>query len=240
MGSLLRILGIVLSTLVFSVLTVVALPIGIPALTWVARNWSRVNLMVCGVRVVQEGWDPALLERNSYVAMANHISHFDVMALYGYVPLPMRPIAKRELVYIPVFGWVLWAGAAIMIDRRNRKKASQSLRRAAQVIRDGSSVLMFPEGTRTPEGQMGALKKGAFHLALEAQVPVLPIGVEGTGAILPPHDWRIRPGTVHVRVGKPIETTGLQNNDDGRRALMGQVEGALAELSRQSKSATPA
>jgi len=240
MANLLRLGGIGLTTTVFSLLGVLALPLGVPALTWVARTWSRLNLGLCGVRVVREGWDPALLKHVSYVAMANHISHFDVMVLYGHVPMNMRPVAKRELSRIPVFGWVLWAGAAIMIDRRNRKKAAESLRRAARVIRAGSSVLVFPEGTRTAEGQMGTLKKGAFHLALEAQVPVLPIGVEGSGKILPPHSLRIRPGTIHVRIGKPIETTGLKNDDAGRRALMAQVEDALATLSRQRKSTTAA
>jgi 1-acyl-sn-glycerol-3-phosphate acyltransferase len=240
MANFLRLCGLGLTTTVFSLLGVLALPFGVPALTWVARTWSRLNLRFCGVKVIREGWDSALRERVAYVAMANHISHFDVMALYGHVPLSMRPVAKQELSRIPVFGWVLWAGAAIMIDRRNRKKAADSLRWAAAVIRAGSSVLVFPEGTRTPEGRMGTLKKGAFHLALEAQVPVLPIGVEGSGKILPPHSLRIRPGTIHLRIGKPIETTGLRNNDAGRRALMAQVEDALAELSRQRKSTTAA
>jgi 1-acyl-sn-glycerol-3-phosphate acyltransferase len=220
---------VVLLTGMFSSAAFLFLPAGGPTLTRIASAWGRWVLSLCGVKVEVHGAEH-LGTHPSVVAMANHTSHTDVMALFGYLEKDMTPVAKRELAVIPVFGWILWAGAAIMIDRRDRKKAVQSLREAARVIRGGRSVLMFAEGTRTPPGVLGPLKKGPFHLALEAGVPVVPIGVRGSGDILAPHDWKIRPGTISLHVGPPISTEGLKNNDHGRQVLMEKVRLALIEL----------
>lgn len=198
-------------------------------MTRIARRWALQVRAVCGVKVNFQGREG--LDAPAYVVLANHTSHFDVIALYSSIERDMRPVAKRELQYIPIFGWVLWLGAAIMIDRGDRRKAVASIERAARTIRGGRSVLMFPEGTRTPAGEVRALKKGPFHLALAAQVPILPVGIEGTGAILTPGDWRIHPGRVTVRVGEPIPTEGLSDDPEARRALMAKVAGALASLS---------
>src|SRR5262249_33769089 len=105
-----------------------------------------------------------------------------------------------------------------------------SIERAGRAIRQGRSVLMFPEGTRTPPGQLGPLKKGPFHLALSAGVPVLPIGLHGTGSILLPGDWRIHPGRVVMVVGRPIETSGRGDTDDARDALLEEMKHELEAL----------
>ncbi len=200
-------------------------------MTAIARWWAKRVVSACGVKVSVEGLEQQL-DAPAYLVMANHTSHFDVLAVYSTVPIDMRPVAKRELGYIPIFGWALMLGAAIMIDRGDRKKAVASIQRAGKQIRDGRSVLMFPEGTRTPPGVLGEMKKGPFHLAIEAGVPVLPLGIRGTGEVLLPGDWRIHPGPVHLRVGRPIETLGLPEGDEGRDRLSAQVSAALSDLIR--------
>ncbi len=195
----------------------------------VARLWAKTVLLACGVTVDVRGADQTF-DAPAYLVMANHTSHFDVITLFGRLPINMRPVAKRELGYIPIFGWVLVIGAAIMIDRGDREKAIASIERAGRAIRGGRSVLMFPEGTRTPPGELGALKKGPFHLALSAKVPVLPIGIHGTGSVLLPGDWRIHPGRVVMVVGKPIDTSPLTDSDESREALMQDVRRDLEAL----------
>lgn len=224
--------GILLGvTLFFSLVALaVAATGGGRRFTWVARQWSRAICRGVGVRVEVDGADRRL-ESQAYVVMANHSSHFDVIAMYAGLPFDVRPVAKRELGLIPLFGWVLLAGAAIMIDRGDRRRATASIERAGRTIRGGRSVLMFPEGTRTPPGEVGPLKKGPFHLALTAQVPVLPVGVEGAAEVLPPGSWRIEPGVIRVRVGEPIGTAGSKNRPEARTRLAGQVRAALGQLS---------
>ncbi len=236
-----------LARAIWNALAVVVLTVGfcVPALLYlpfsrgrgvspIARRWGRAVLFATGVEVEVEG-PAAPLDAPAYLVMANHTSHFDVVCLYATLPLDVRPVAKQELAWVPVFGWVLALGAAIMIDRRSHARALASIARAAETIRGGGSVLMFPEGTRTPPGQLGPLKKGPFHLALAAGVPVLPVGLEGTGAVLLSGDWRIRPGRVRLRLGAPIPAPpgageGVEDRPEVRAALTAQVDGALRAL----------
>lgn len=224
--------------LVFALLTLFWSLVAIPALLFnrrgvavsgVARLWARTILRASGVEVDVEGLEQHL-GASAYLVMANHTSHFDVPSLFASLPLSIHPVAKRELGYIPVFGWVLALGAAIMIDRGDRERAIRSIERAGRSIRAGRTVLMFPEGTRTPPGELGPLKKGPFHLALSARVPILPVGITGTGDILLPGDWRIRPGKVRVRVGNPIATTDRPDTEAGRAGLEAEVAAALKSL----------
>lgn len=196
--------------------------------TKVAQTWAhRVNAL-CGVEVAFEAEAP--LDAPSYLVMSNHSSHFDVLAIFDVLKIDMRPVAKRELAKIPVFGWVLKAGAAVMIDRGDKEKAKASIDRAAETIRGGRSVLMFPEGTRTETEHVQDLKKGPFYLAVASRVPILPVAVIGTPQVLRPHDWRINPGKVSVRVGTPIETAGRGEDGAAREALREEVAAALEAL----------
>ncbi len=220
-------------TAAYSVLAAAVLPFdGGRHTTKVARAWGRHMNWLCGVDVQVDGLDQPL-DATAYLVMANHSSHFDLPGIFSRLPIDMRPVAKRELGKIPIFGWVLKAGAAIMIDRGDREQAKESIERAGQTIRAGRSVLMFPEGTRTATPEVAELKKGPFYLAVEARVPVLPVGIIGTAQVLRPHDWQIRPGKVSVRVGKPIETTAFAQDEAGRDALRQQVADALEALVEQ-------
>lgn len=236
--------------------TVVASLLAIPAVLWsrdrgvpaVARVWAQLCLRIAGVTVRLEDRSGGLVP--PYVVMVNHTSHFDVPALYAVLPIPVRFVAKRELQYVPIFGQVLALGAAIMIDRGHKSRAIASIERAGGAIRRGASVVLFPEGTRTPPGRLGPLKKGPFHLAVEAQVPVLPVGIIGTGGVLPRGSWRTRPGEVVVRIGAPLVppfatpqgAVAAVEADRARAALVDRVTAALcaaAELVPDADASGP-
>ncbi len=206
--------------------TLISFAAGIPAIllfiifprgqhvTFIARIWANIILKVCDVKVIESGLEN-FQENKTCIFMSNHRSYFDLMALMRVLPGNYRAVAKKSLFYIPLFGWALWITGFISIDRGNRKKAFMSIDKAAKKIASGTSVLIFPEGTRNPEGKgLLPFKKGAFHLALKAGVPIIPIAIKGSSAILPKKSLRISPGTMEIIVGHPIETSSYDNKEE--------------------------
>jgi 1-acyl-sn-glycerol-3-phosphate acyltransferase len=192
---------------------------------WIGRQWVRWIFWTCGIRVEVEGLenvDP----RRACVYMSNHQSVIDIGALVLTLPVSWRFVAKRELTWIPLFGWAIWLGGHVIINRGRNDRAVASLRRAAERVRSGMNVIIFPEGTRSETGEMRAFKSGGFHLALEAAVPILPVTISGSRWLTPKRSLRVESGRVKVRYGKPIETRGLRVED--REALKQQVREAIA------------
>jgi len=211
------------------------------SVVWVARHWVRWILWTCGVRVEVDGIENVPLHRSA-VYMSNHQSVFDVVAIVATLPVHWRFVAKRELTWIPLFGWALALGNQIIVDRRNRASSMRSLARAAERVRAGASVIIFPEGTRSPDASLREFKSGGFHLAIQAGVPIVPITVSGSWRITPKRSLRIESGTVLVRYGKPIPTQGLDADDRGE--LKHQVRDAILsgfdpELQGRSHDARP-
>jgi len=198
------------------------------------RNWARWILGTCRVRVESQGLEN-LAPGRSYVVMTNHQSVFDITALAATLPLSWRFVAKRELTRIPFFGWGLLAAGHIVIDRRDNERSVRSLKRAAESVRSGVSVIVFPEGTRSPTGEIGSFKSGGFHLAIEAGVPILPATVSGSRRITPPKSLRVESGSILVRYGKPIPTDTLtvddrdQLKEEVRQAIVAGFEPALED-----------
>jgi 1-acyl-sn-glycerol-3-phosphate acyltransferase len=191
---------------------------------WVARNWMTWVLKGCGIRIVAEGLENFDATR-PHVFMSNHQSVIDIAALVFTLPCSFRFVAKKELAYIPFFGWSMALGGHILIDRSNRTKALRSLDRAAGQIRGGTNVIIFPEGTRSQVGRLQKFKKGGFHLAIQSQVPIVPVSVSGTHRITPKRSLRIESGEVKIRYGKPIPTAGMTAAD--RHALAEEVREAI-------------
>jgi 1-acyl-sn-glycerol-3-phosphate acyltransferase len=146
------------------------------------------------------------------VLVANHVSWFDVLALAGHVPGPFRFVAKKELEGIPVFGPAWQACGHISIDRQDRARAIESLAVARQrLVEERPTVILFPEGTRSITGELRSFKKGAFVLAIQTGVDVVPAAITGTRAIMRKGSWRIRTGrTIHVYFGEPIPVKGYE------------------------------
>jgi 1-acyl-sn-glycerol-3-phosphate acyltransferase len=146
----------------------------------------------------------------AYIYMSNHQSHLDIPVLYATLPSPtIRMLGKKELFEIPLWGKGLRAAEFVEVDRSNHTRAVQSIEQAAALVRDGVSIYLAPEGTRSKDGTIGKLKKGGFHLAVGTGAPIVPVAISGTGAILPPGARSMRTGQpVHVVIGAPIPVAG--------------------------------
>ena len=137
--------------------------------------------------------------------MVNHQSNIDIPVLVqSLANFQLRWIAKKELLWVPLFGWAMWATKHITVDRSDRTDGVKSLERAKQRIAAGISVVVFPEGTRSRDGKLSRFKKGGFLLAVQTGKNIVPITINGSGKVLPSGDWRLRPGTIEVIVEKPI------------------------------------
>ncbi len=199
----------------------------------IPRRWARLILKASGTRVEVENAERIDPDRPQ-ILVANHVSYFDVLALIAHVPGKNRFVVKKELAYVPIFGPAWRACGYISIDRRNVDSAIRSLEQARRVLeRDRPTVVMFPEGTRSPTGELRPFKKGAFVLAIQTDVDVVPAAVIGTREIMRKGSLAIRTGrTIRVRFGEPLAVHGLTMGD--RDALTRRGHDAVAELLRSS------
>jgi 1-acyl-sn-glycerol-3-phosphate acyltransferase len=177
----------------------------------IARAWARVLLLGLGVRVDVEG--ASNLPRGPAVFAANHGSALDIPILFGYLPADFRFIHKRSLYLVPVLGWSLWVAGHVGIDRGNPFRARKSLEAAAQRIHHGTSVAVFPEGTRSPDAGVRPFKRGSFVLALEAGVPVVPVSLHGVKRVVPRGISTLRPGRVRLVIHPAVPTEGRGADD---------------------------
>ncbi len=195
---------------------------------WMARAmWAPPLIAGSGGKLKIHHEDRLRLDRPA-VYLFNHQSAFDIAVAFVSIPVPLRFVAKRELLYIPFLGWYMWATGMIFVDRGKGAKAIRSLRRAAKQVRDGANIIAFPEGTRSDDGRIGAFKKGMFVLAIEAGVPIVPVAIVGSRDVMPKNSFRFRPGLVNVNIGEPIPTEGLTYKD--RLDLMERTRAALIAL----------
>jgi 1-acyl-sn-glycerol-3-phosphate acyltransferase len=221
----LRFALISLYTVIWGVPAMLVAPFSGEAIVWIGRTWLSWIFRACGIRVEAEGLEHIDRTR-SYVFMSNHQSVLDIGALVLTLPVSWRFVAKRELTWIPFFGWALGLSDQIVIDRSNRTGSVRSLARAAERIRGGLNVIIFPEGTRSPTGEMREFKSGGFHLAIQAQVPILPATVSGSFELIPKRSLAIHAGAIKVRYGAPIATRGMR--PEQRNELKTLVRDAIA------------
>lgn len=188
------------------------------------RLWARAHLKVMGIAPTYSGLEHAAGEAPR-VFLANHLSTLDIWALVPVLPATTRFVSKRTIFWIPVLGQAMAIAGFIAIDRKDRTSAIRSLGRAAQTIRRGASVILFPEGTRSRDGRLGPFKRGSFHLALDAGVPVVPVAISGTFDVVKPRSIVVHRGPVHVSFGPPILATVYAGDPDG---LMAKVRSEIA------------
>ena len=191
-----------------------------------ARFWANSILWVSRVKVTVIGTKKLDPER-SYIYMPNHQSNADIPLLLGKLPVQFRWLAKAELFKIPIFGRAMRGVGYISIDRSNRKSAFKSLERAARTIRNGTSVLIFPEGTRSRDGHLLPFKKGGFVLAVDSGVPIVPIIIRGTGDIVPKGHFMIRPAPVTMQILDPVETADYTRKT--KDALLAHIRSILVD-----------
>lgn len=191
------------------------------------RQWARLFCLIAGVRVIIEGADK-LQPRTSYIYCANHLSQFDIFSFQGYFPLSFRWLAKEELFKVPFLGRAMANAGAIAINRSHGREAVKSLQLAAERIKAGTSILIFPEGTRSPDGTLQPFKGGAMLLAIKAGVPIVPVAFMGSYAVLPKGAFFPRPGTITIKVGDPVSVSGFSNKD--KQALAITIHDKIAAL----------
>ena len=190
----------------------------------VARLWGGVILRLSGIRV--RVTDHARLDPSKpYVFASNHQNLLDILALSDALPYPFGFVAKEELARVPFLGFAIRNSASVFIDKRDPRRAVVSLREAGERIRGGNSVLIFVEGTRSYSSDLQALKKGAFAVAVEAGVPLVPVAVVNAYRLMHEKKRLVRPGTIDIVVGEPISLEGKTRRDIP--ALMEAVRGAL-------------
>jgi len=189
-----------------------------------ARWWAKVQLLASGVRVKVKGLEH-LDRKRPYIYMSNHQGSYDIFALLSCLPVQFRWIAKKELFSIPILGWAMRAANYISIDRSGRRKALESIERAASKIKGGVSVVIFPEGTRSWDGSIQPFKRGGFTLAIKSGVPIIPISINGSRDVMPRESIRVRPGEIRVSIDRAIETAPHSLRE--RNVLMEKVRETL-------------
>jgi 1-acyl-sn-glycerol-3-phosphate acyltransferase len=219
-------LWVVLSTLVLGILAIIISFFSRTgnSVHWIARMWGRGILLVSRIRVSVKGLSQVNPAR-SYIYMSNHQSNFDIPVLLAYLPVQFRWLAKAELFKIPIFSRAMRGAGYVRIDRFNREAAIESIKEAAAKMKDGVSVMIFPEGTRSDDGSIRPFKKGGFVMAVDTGVPIVPIILKGTWPIMAKSSWRINAGEVTLQIEKPIDTTGYTR--DTKDDLIETVRSAI-------------
>ncbi|MEX1330213.1 MAG: lysophospholipid acyltransferase family protein [Desulfobacterales bacterium] len=198
----------------------------------IARMWSKSILFVSGIKVDVKGLaniDPG----KSYIYMANHRSNFDIPVLLGCLPIQFRWLAKAELFKIPIFGRAMSGAGYVKIDRSNRVAAFKSIDEVAAKLKNGVSVMIFPEGTRSQDGHLKPFKKGGFVMAVDSGVPIVPIILRGTRSIMAKGSWRINPDKVTLSIEKPIDTSEFTR--DTKEDLIRKVRGVIYDVFEKGK-----
>jgi 1-acyl-sn-glycerol-3-phosphate acyltransferase len=216
-------------SLLFAFLTCVFVPISRRLAHIMPRTWAGLWLWSGGVRIQTAGLEKLDLSKR-YVFVSNHQSGLDIPVLYRALrDFRLSFMSKKELMMIPLFGWGMAMIGHIAVDRGNARKAHESISRAVNRMRRGrNSLVVFPEGTRSPDGLLRPFKTGVFNLALEMGVEMVPVALKNTCRVLPKSSWVYRPGQVTVMFGKPIPVDGLTRAD--KHDVAQRLHGAIAEM----------
>ncbi|OPL12434.1 MAG: acyl-phosphate glycerol 3-phosphate acyltransferase [delta proteobacterium MLS_D] len=218
---------LVLSTLFFGATAPLLVPLTGPRATsrFCGRTWARMNGRLTPMSVTVEGRenvDP----RQSYVIICNHQSQYDIFVLYGWLDIDFRWVLKQELRNIPALGVACERIGHIFIDRSDHEKALASINAAKERIRNGTSVLFFPEGSRSSDGRLRPFRKGAFKMAVDIDLPLLPVTIIGTKDILPNKTIDLFPGRATMVIHPPLDIAGY--NDASLPALMDRARHVIA------------
>jgi 1-acyl-sn-glycerol-3-phosphate acyltransferase len=189
---------------------------------WCARTWSALILKTTGVRVTVRGLEK-LDPGQSYVFAVNHQSIYDIPILFASIPFQLRIVAKASLGAIPFLGWHLRRTGHLLVNRRN--PGADIVEKMRRLVSEAHSLIVFPEGTRSLDGQVGRFKKGSFLVALDAGLPVVPVSLRGSRHVMTKGQLMVRPGDVQLTIHDPLPTAGL-----GRPGVIGFAERVRAQV----------
>jgi 1-acyl-sn-glycerol-3-phosphate acyltransferase len=196
------------------------------------RLWGKIALLVNRVKVRVEGIEH-LKGEGPYIFMSNHQGTYDIFALLGHLPFQFRWLAKKELFSVPFFGWVMAAAGYVSVDREGTRKTVEAMNEAAQKIREGMSVVIFPEGSRSPDGSIQPFKKGGFTLAIKSKVPIIPISIIGSREIMPKGKLTVTSGEIRIRIDHPIETQNYSLMEKVRQTISKNFKLISGKLSKE-------
>ncbi|NTU57920.1 MAG: 1-acyl-sn-glycerol-3-phosphate acyltransferase [Chlorobiaceae bacterium] len=192
----------------------------------IAAWWGRFAAKLLGIRIDVEG-EGNYRPESTYLVVSNHAGMADIPLILGSIHLNLRFVAKEELGRIPVFGWALKTGGYVLIKRGQNKEALKSLLQATDALKNGRSIHIFPEGTRSETGAILPFKRGAFIVARKARVPVLPVTIIGSNLITPKKSLKINKGKIRLIIGKPIEPGQYASDDELMQAAYETISGNL-------------
>lgn len=206
MITIIKALIIAINALIIAIFTILVSPFDSRGKIthYLSKIFSKVILTVSGIKLNVKGLEKIDRDR-SYVFVSNHASYFDIPILMQAIPNNVRFIYKKSLSKIPIFGWGMYLGQYVPIDRENGREALKSLRKAAEKIKKGISIVIFPEGTRTPDGEIKDFKKGLFVLADEAKEDIVPVLIKGSYDIMPKGKFKIQSAGVEVTFFEPVK-----------------------------------
>jgi 1-acyl-sn-glycerol-3-phosphate acyltransferase len=202
-----------------------------------ARLFIRLGYVVCGFKVTIKGQEN-IPKTGSFIILSNHQSHLDIVAYMSGIPRDFSFVAKKELLKVPILGWDIKTQGHILIDRANFRNALKQLEIIVEQIKKGKSVLFFPEGTRSFDGQIGVFKRGAFQAAVKAGVPVVPCYVSGTVNILNKKGLTIKPGKIDLTIGKMLPVRQTDDKSEMKKQvdnLMNMARKAILEMQKQEE-----
>ncbi|MDI9560884.1 MAG: lysophospholipid acyltransferase family protein [Pseudomonadota bacterium] len=228
---LFSILMLVSSTISLSMIAIILYPFDPKGIrvNRIGRFWAILNIKASGIRVYIEGIENIV--EPPYILMCNHQSTLDIFALLSSLRLPFKWVAKKELFSVPFLGWALKSGRNISLDRENPREGLKAMNEAVKKIKDGMNVVIFPEGTWSTNEELLPFKKGAFSLAVRTGVPIIPVGIIGTGRLQP--DGCFIPkekGKVYIKIGQPVCTT--KQGPSAKTELMCEVRSCIERLIR--------
>jgi len=219
---------------------VAAVTVGLIGIPWTFLS-GKVDLLyrlgvgvgLAGVRLVgvkiEVVGSEKLDRRRTYIFMCNHASNLDPPIVIPVVPRRTSVLVKKELFRVPLLGWAMRLASLVPVDRKNREAAIASLGFAAEVLRSGINMTIWPEGTRSGDGRLLPLKKGSFHLATDTGVPIVPITLVGTHEIWPKDEFAIHPGTATVIFHEPIDPAAYPSQEDLINAVRERMRSGLPE-----------
>jgi 1-acyl-sn-glycerol-3-phosphate acyltransferase len=197
----------------------------------VAVSGAFFGTRLVGVRsetVGREQLDPA----QTYIFMANHVSNIDPPVFVPLIGRRVFILVKKELFRIPVLGYAMRKARFIAVDRKNREAAVESVKQAIEVLRDGLSMMAYPEGTRSRDGKLLPFKKGPFHLAIDSGLPVVPVTIVGAHEVWPKGHFRITPGTITIVFHPPMDPRAFSSREELMEAVRAKIDSALPEQYR--------
>lgn len=216
------------STAFFCVLSVVISYVSKSWAAWIGVVWAKTICFITPITIKLNGREN-IQPGQSYIIVVNHQSFYDVLVLYSKMGVDLRWIIKEEFRKVPFLGYANARVGNIFVDRKNSAAAIASLKRAREIMKNGTCIVFFPEGTRSVTGELGRFKKGAFVTAIDMQLPILPVSIYGTSKVLPATTFSLFPGSVRITIHNPIDVSGISkdNVDELLQASKSVIEKSL-------------